>query len=84
MDVKRRETIANALLLGDDELEKKHAREIQEVIEAAEQPVPPEEREALLPQLVEVRVSRTAPDIRLEILFESTVSIEQKNRSSGT
>lgn len=77
-DVKRRETLTNAMLLGEKDIAREHANQIREIIEAAEKPVPPEEREVLLPQLVEARVPRSNADVRLELVFEKTFSVEQK------
>ena len=80
-DVKRRETLTNALLLGEAEVEQEHIKQIEELINTATQPVPEEEKQLILPQLVEARVPRNDPNVRLEIVFDPSLTHEQKKNA---
>ena len=80
-DVKRRETLTNVLLLGEAEVAQEHMKQIEELINTATQPVPAEEKELILPQLVEARVPRNDPNVRLEIVFDSSLTYEQKKNA---
>ena len=80
-DMKRRETLTNALLFGEAEMAQKHMKQIEELINTATQPVPAEEKELILPQLVEARVPRNDPNVRLEIVFDPSLTHEQKKNA---
>ena len=80
-DVKRRETLTNALLLGEESMAKEHMNQIEELIKTATQPVPPDQTELILPQLVEARIPHQDPNVRLEIVFDPSLKQEDKKKA---
>ena len=80
-DVRRRELLANAILLGDKEGIKEHKKMVEEMIKTANKPVMLKSQTLLLPQLVEARIPRDNPYVRLEIVFDPSLTQEQKTKA---
>lgn len=81
LDMKRRETLSKDQLFDDEELAREHKKQIEQMSQTATQPVPAEEKQLLLPQLVQAHISRTDPNVRLEIIFDHTLSQEEKRKA---
>ena len=81
-DMKRREILTNALLLGEEQVAKEHSNHMEDLIQTASKPaLDAGECEMLLPQLVEARVQRNQQNVLLEIVFEPSRTLEQKKEA---